>query len=75
MKLLLDENLSRKLVARLTDLYPGSLHVSEVNLATCDDRLIWDYAGKNGFVIVTRIGHFVEDTDLAVLVLEHRNTF
>jgi hypothetical protein len=32
VKLLFDENLSRKLVARLTELYPGSGHVSEFDL-------------------------------------------
>ena len=32
VKLLFDENLSRKLVAQLSELYPGSTHVAEVNL-------------------------------------------
>jgi hypothetical protein len=29
VKLLFDENLSRKLAFRLADLYPGSMHVAE----------------------------------------------
>ena len=32
VKLVLDENLSRKLVARLADLYPRSAHVADVGL-------------------------------------------
>ncbi len=53
MKLLLDENLSRKLVSRLTELYPGSTHVAEVGLLTCPDREIWEFAKSKDFMIVT----------------------
>jgi len=31
VKLLFDENLSRKLATRLADLYPGSLHLADVS--------------------------------------------
>lgn len=41
MKLLFDQNLSPKLVVRLADLYPGSLHVRDLGLADGDDELIW----------------------------------
>ena len=32
MKLLLDENLSRRLIGQVADLFPGTVHVSSVNL-------------------------------------------
>ena len=44
MKLLFDENLSRKLVVRLAELYPESFHVVEVDLLESPDREIWEFA-------------------------------
>jgi predicted nuclease of predicted toxin-antitoxin system len=60
VKLLFDENLSRKLVARLSELYPGSAHMAEVNLLERPDREIWDFAQKRGFIIVTTDADFYE---------------
>lgn len=60
MKLLLDENLSRKLVARLSDLFPGSAHVSQVGLLTSLDRDIWDFAKREGFTVVSTDTDFYE---------------
>ncbi len=54
MKLLLDHNLSYKLVGRLADLFPDSEHVRNVNLPEADDRTIWDYARANGLAIVSK---------------------
>jgi predicted nuclease of predicted toxin-antitoxin system len=51
VKLLFDENLSRKLVARLSELYPGSAHVAEFDLLERPDREIWDFAQTSGFMI------------------------
>jgi predicted nuclease of predicted toxin-antitoxin system len=56
VKLLFDANLSRKLVARLSELYPGSAHVAGVDLLERPDREIWDFAGRSGFIIVTTDG-------------------
>ncbi len=53
MKLLFDENLSGKLVARLAELYPDSLHVAEAGLLESPDSEIWEFAKAGGFVIVT----------------------
>ena len=58
MKLLFDHNLSYKLVARLADLFPDSAHVRNVNLHEADDRMVWEYARSNGFVIVSKDEHF-----------------
>ena len=60
MKLLFDENLSRKLVPRLSELYPGSAHVAEFDLLERPDREIWDFAQANGFIIVTADADFYE---------------
>ncbi len=61
MKLLFDANLSPKLVARLADLFTGSLHVFEAGLARdCADTIIWDFARDNGFVIVTTDCDFID---------------
>ncbi len=64
MKLLLDQNLSRLLVRRLAGDYPESVHVAEVGLDTAGDREIWEYAGKRGYVIVSKDSDFRQ---LAVL--------
>jgi len=44
MKLLYDQNLSHRLVALLSDLFPDSEHVRNVGLQEADDRQIWEYA-------------------------------
>lgn len=60
MKLLFDENLSRKLAVRLGELYPGSRHVSDAELLQCMDGTIWNYAKANGFIIVTADADFFD---------------
>jgi predicted nuclease of predicted toxin-antitoxin system len=60
MKLLLDENLSRRIVPFLQSEYPGSTQVALVGLERASDREIRDYARKNEFVIVTRDADFYE---------------
>lgn len=61
MKLLLfDENLSPRLVDRLADIYPGSAHVSNVELDNAFDRAVWEYARQNDFMIVTKDADFSE---------------
>lgn len=61
MKLLLDANLSPKLVRRLADLFPDLTHVFDTGLAQfTPDIVIWDYAVQNGFTIVTTDADFVQ---------------
>lgn len=60
MKLLFDANLSPKLVARLTELFPGSMHVFSTGMERfTSDANIWNYAAANGFVILTADADFV----------------
>lgn len=54
MKLLFDENLSHKLVERLADLFPDSVHVREVGLKAADDLVVWEYAQSNDLIIVSK---------------------
>lgn len=58
MKLLFDQNLSRVLVRRLADVYVQSVHVAEVGLDAATDREIWEYAGEQGYVIVSKDSDF-----------------
>jgi predicted nuclease of predicted toxin-antitoxin system len=60
MKLLLDQNLSPRLVGRLTDLYPDSTHVMQVGLDRSLDRDVWDYARQHDYMIVTKDVDFSE---------------
>ena len=60
MKLLLDENLSRRIVPFLQIAFPGSAQVALLGLETVADAEIWRYAKENGFVIVSRDSDFHE---------------
>jgi len=60
MKLLLDENLSRRLVPFLQADYPGSSQIALLSLEKATDREIWQFAKDNDFVIVTKDSDFHE---------------
>lgn len=60
MKLLLDENLSPRLIASISDLYPGSKHVEDCGLLHAPDEQVWRFALENGFTIVTKDSDFSE---------------
>jgi len=60
VKLLLDENLSRRLVPRIADLFPDSAHLSAEGLIQAPDTDVWAYAKANGFSIVTADADFYE---------------
>jgi predicted nuclease of predicted toxin-antitoxin system len=62
--LLLDQNLSRKLVNRLADIFPDLSHVQLHELAARDDREIWEFAKNNNFCIVTQDADFPELSQL-----------
>ncbi len=58
MKLFLDENLSHKLVARLAEAFPGTVHTDGVGLHGQPDTAIWDYARQHGFILVSKDDDF-----------------
>lgn len=64
MKLLFDQNLSRKLVNRLADIFPESSHVQFHELAEKTDTEIWKFAKLNDFCIVTQDADFAERSRL-----------
>lgn len=58
MKLLLDQNLSRRIIRQIEEAFPESRHISLVLTETTSDRDIWFYAQENNFVIVTKDDDF-----------------
>lgn len=60
MKLLLGENLSRRLVPFLQHDYPGSSQVVLLGMASASDQEVWQKAKDDGYVIVTRDADFQE---------------
>ena len=58
MKLLLDQNLSHRLVAALAEQFPGSAHVRDFDLERTDDTTIWEFAKNNGYTIVSKDNDF-----------------
>lgn len=52
MKLLLDHNLSPKLLVIFKDHFPGSEHVFHLGLDTANDPAIWEYARERGLILV-----------------------
>lgn len=67
MKLLFDQNLSPWLCRRLADQFPDSVHVREIGLRDAEAAVIWDYAAKHGFAIVTKDADFRQRS----FVLDH----
>ena len=53
MKLLLDENLSRRIVSFLQQAFPGSTQVALLGLQSANDQDIWNRAKSDGYVVVT----------------------
>ena len=60
MKLLLDQNLSPKLVESLKEIYPDSVHVKDIGLDRAFDDDIWIYANVNNFIIISKDADFAE---------------
>jgi predicted nuclease of predicted toxin-antitoxin system len=60
VKLLLDENLSRRLVPNILDLFQDSTHVSDHGLLQAPDARVWEFAKAGGFAIVTADADFYE---------------
>ena len=54
MKLIFDQNLSPRLRNALHDLYPESIHLTDVGLDQAPDTDIWPYAKGNDFVVVSK---------------------
>lgn len=64
MKLLFDQNLSRKLPTRIADIFPHASHVQFHSLTEANDSKIWEFAQANNFCIVTQDVDFAERSRL-----------
>lgn len=64
-KLFFDQNLSYKLCARLSDLFPGSDQARLAGLDRASDAELWAHAGVGGYVLVS------QDADFAQLAALH----
>ncbi|WP_019866014.1 DUF5615 family PIN-like protein [Methylovulum miyakonense] len=60
MKLLLDENLSRRIVPFIQDSYPNSTQVALISLEQVSDKTIGEYAIFHDYVIATKDADFYE---------------
>lgn len=58
--LLFDQNISPRLVDRLSDIYPGSIHISIIGMGNALDIEIWQYAYDHDYMIVTKDADFSE---------------
>ena len=58
MKLLFDENLSRRLVNLLATEFPGSSHPDLVEMRGSTDAGVWAYARQHGFTLVSKDNDF-----------------
>ena len=54
MRLLIDENLSPRLVGLLQDIFPGSLHIEIIGLRSTEDDDIWAYARIHNLIVLTK---------------------
>ncbi|MEK7254871.1 MAG: DUF5615 family PIN-like protein [Bacteroidota bacterium] len=53
MRFLIDENLALSFAAILQSLGYDAAHVSQLGLNATDDAIILDYAGKQGYIVIT----------------------
>jgi len=58
MKLLFDQNISFRILVKLSDSFYDSRHVKTEDLINVTDLEIWDYAKHNEFTIVSQDSDF-----------------
>ena len=60
MKILLDANISWKLINLIKDVFPNCMHADNIGLAfPAKDNEIWRYAKENDCTIITKDSDFV----------------
>ena len=64
MKLLFDQNISFRVIRKISELYPEAKQVRELGLENFSDMQIWEYAKSSGYTIVTFDADFYEITSL-----------
>lgn len=58
MKLLFDQNISYRILKKLSEAYLGSSHVKTEGLSNSSDLEIWEYARNNQYILVTQDSDF-----------------
>jgi len=53
MKLLFDQNISLRIVDKISDIFPEAIQVNKINFRNKKDSDIWNFAKKNKCAIVT----------------------
>ena len=66
-KLLFDNNISHRVIARISDIFPNANHVMLESLDEVSDNKVWMFARNNNYTIVTKDSDF---NDIAI----HRGT-
>ena len=65
MKILLDANISWKLINRIKPIFGECAHVDLIGLEVpAEDIDIWNYALNNGYIIITKDNDFVDLLEL-----------
>ncbi len=59
MKLLLDQNLSHRILPVIASAFPESKHVKDFGMSEADDTAIWHLAARDGFAIVSKDSDFL----------------
>ena len=62
-KLLFDNNISHRVIARVDDIFPNTNHVMLEKLDDVSDERVWMFARSNGYTIVTKDSDF---NDMAI---------
>jgi predicted nuclease of predicted toxin-antitoxin system len=58
MKLLFDQNISFRILKKLSDTFPNSSHIKTEGLLNASDLDIWEFAKNNNFTIVSQDSDF-----------------
>jgi len=64
VKLLFDQNISFRIVKKIGSIFPNSKQIRELGLDDSSDRVIWEFAKTEGFVIVTFDADFADLANL-----------
>ncbi|MGM0566708.1 MAG: DUF5615 family PIN-like protein [Bacteroidota bacterium] len=64
MRLLFDQNISFRLVNKLSEVFPDTKQVRQLGLENATDLEIWSYAKKYDFTIVTFDSDFCDISNL-----------
>ncbi|MDH4200031.1 MAG: DUF5615 family PIN-like protein [Spirochaetia bacterium] len=51
--LILDENISHKIVIPLSNIFPGLTHIKHHNLVSSPDNVVWEFARQHNLCIVS----------------------